>query len=333
MNLSTLSTALNVGKAAWEKFADYRDEKAREAYTALEGAAKNVDNATQDWFPESRKQAGFVTQAAHSRLEGALGDLDARRQEVAATIAEKTEELSADTKKSTKKARKNAAKSAKKARKNAEKKFAKATGKKKKGGFGKFFLFALVSAIAGAIFYVLRGKETPSTKPPRVEEHSGDAEKAAGSTLVYSSTTDADKADKADKPESDLVEEGVTERDEELLGSIDQQLAEMDAESPTNAAEFDEANEPVDVADIQSDEYDPAPAGGPADVTTPQSDERDEEAVEAAAETGAAADINTSRLTDDRKDEGKHRLASDGPTPNAMPETIAETVEADDDKE
>ncbi|QCB27339.1 hypothetical protein [Corynebacterium endometrii] len=334
MSLSTLSTALTVGKSAWKKFSDFRDEKAREAYTALEDAAKNVDNATQDWFPESRKQAGFVTQAAHSRLERALEDLNSRRQDVTAAAVSKAEELSSDSKKAAKKNRKKLNKKASKAAQRAEKKVAKATGKKR-GCFSKFFLFALVSAIIGAVFYALRGKDAPSTKPPRVEEHSGDADKAAASTLVYSSTTDsaAGSAGEPEKKGSDLVEEGVKERDEELLGSIDAQLAELDAESEEPAEESTEesAEEPAEETGASAEEAAEEIAADPADAAEAEGDERGEEADKATAATaGAAANADTSRVTDDHENEGKHRLASNGPTPNLMPETLAETVEPED---
>lgn len=338
MSLSTLSTALTVGKSAWKKFSDFRDEKAREAYTALEDAAKNVDNATQDWFPESRKQAGFVTQAAHSRLERALEDLNSRRQDVTAAVVSKAEELSADSKKAARKNRKKLNKKASKAAQRAEKKVAKATGKKR-GGFSKFFLFALVSAIIGAVFYALRGKDAPSTKPPRVEEHSGDADKAAASTLVYSSTTDsatdsaAGSAGEPEKKESDLVEEGVKERDEELLGSIDAQLAELDAEAEesTESPAEESAGESAEETDASAEEAAEEVAADPADAAEAEGDERGEEADKAtAAAAGAAVDADTSRVTDDHENEGKHRLASNGPTPNLMPETLAETVEPED---
>lgn len=332
MSLSTLSTALTVGKSAWKKFSDFRDEKAREAYTALEDAAKNVDNATQDWFPESRKQAGFVTQAAHSRLERALEDLNSRRQDVTAAAVSKAEELSSDSKKAAKKNRKKLNKKASKAAQRAEKKVAKATGKKR-GGFSKFFLFALVSAIIGAVFYALRGKDAPSTKPPRVEEHSGDADKAAASTLVYSSTTDsaAGSAGEPEKKESDLVEEGVKERDEELLGSIDAQLAELDAEAEAEESTEESAEEPAEETDASAEEAAEEVAADPADAAEAEGDERGEEADKAtAAAPGAAGDADTSRVTDDHENEGKHRLASNGPTPNLMPETLAETVEPED---
>ena len=338
MSLSTLSTALTVGKSAWKKFSDFRDEKAREAYTALEDAAKNVDNATQDWFPESRKQAGFVTQAAHSRLERALEDLNSRRQDVTAAAVSKAEELSSDSKKAARKNRKKLNKKASKAAQRAEKKVAKASGKKR-GGFSKFFLFALVSAIIGAVFYALRGKDAPSTKPPRVEEHSGDADKAAASTLVYSSTTDSttDSAEEPAKKESDLVEEGVKERDEELLGSIDAQLAELDAEAEESAEEPAEESaeesteEPAEETGAAAEEAAEEVAADPADAAEAEGDERGEEADKAtAAAAGAAANADTSRVTDDHENEGKHRLASNGPTPNLMPETLAETVEPED---
>lgn len=212
MNLGSLNVAYRVGSSLWNQFAEFRDEKARQAYDALEEAADKVDNHTQDWFPESRKEAGRVTQAAHSRLERALEDIKSQANEAQDKAKDKTENATANL-------RKSATKTGKKARKQAAK-------KQKKQNRSTFWpiaaVVAAVAAISGGVYYWLRRNDTPSEQPPRVEEFGGN-EQTAGSTLVYTSTTE--------KPVSTQVEEGVVDRDEELLGSLDAQLANHQAET------------------------------------------------------------------------------------------------------
>ena len=75
----------------------------------------------------------------------------------------------------------------------------------------------MLSAAAGAAYYWLRSNDKPSQTPPRVDDFQSASHTAPESTLVYTSTSENDT-------QSDLVEEGAV-RDEELLGSIDEQLA------------------------------------------------------------------------------------------------------------
>ncbi|MFW9042272.1 hypothetical protein ACOI9H_07540 [Corynebacterium striatum] len=238
MNPTAISASVGLATNLWKRFKDYRDEKALEAYTALEAAAAEVEERSKDAFPEARRSAGAVTQAAHDRLERSIAELKDRGQEVSKQASERFDE---------------ARKDAKKAQKRSAKKLKNINfGKEKKSS--KFWPFALIlaliSAIGGCLYYFFKiRKEEASEFPPRVEDFTTGANAAAeGSTLVYTSTTEDDHK------VSDLAEEGVVERDEELLGSIDEQLAKHKEEAE------------------------------------------------------AAADADTSRITDDRDDEGKHRL-------------------------
>ncbi|WJY88598.1 hypothetical protein [Corynebacterium confusum] len=237
MNLGSLNMAYRVGSSLWNQFAEFRDEKARQTYDALEEAADKVDNHTQDWFPGSRKEAGRVTQAAHSRLERALEDIKSQANEAQDKAKDKTENATANLRKSATEARKKSQKKAiqlerraqdsrKSATKAAKKARKQATKKQKKQNRSAFWpiaaVVAAVAAIGGGVYYWLRRNDTPSEQPPRVEEFGGN-EQTAGSTLVYTSTTE--------KPVSTQVEEGVVDRDEELLGSLDAQLANHQAET------------------------------------------------------------------------------------------------------
>ena len=115
---------------------------------------------------------------------------------------------------------------------------------------------------------------TPSTTAPQ------------GSTLVYTSTTEDDAkapaatattsttagANAVPTHTSDLAEDGVVERDEELLGSLDEQLAQHREEE--NAIR-DAIETEIEVSNADSEGAD------------------------------------TARLTDDHEAEGKHRLRTD----------------------
>ena len=263
MNPTAISASIGLANNLWSRFKDYREEKELEAYAALEGAAARAESRSKDLFPEARRNAGAVTQAAHERLERTIAELKERGQEAGKQASERFEEARKDAKKAQKKTKKQAKKQSKAARKaanKAQKQSAKKLKKAKKVNFrkedkgSKFWPFALiltlVSAVAGGAYYFFKiRKEEASEFPPRVEVFTTGADAAAeGSTLVYTSTTEDDHK------VSDLAEEGVVERDEELLGSIDEQLAKHKEEAE------------------------------------------------------AAADADTSRITDDRDDEGKHRL-------------------------
>ena len=212
MNLSNVSTAINVASSAWSKINEVREEKARKAYAALEEAASSAAEKVEgaEIFPEARKQAGAVTQAAHARIERALAELAAARQQAADEVATKAASAKKDFKR---------------AKKDANKVVAKVAQPKKKDKKNIFWpiagVFALIAAVSGGLYYFLRKKETPSEEPPRVEEFGAD--NVQGSTLVYTSTTEDAKEAKQDAGE--LAEDGVEERDEELLDSLDEQLA------------------------------------------------------------------------------------------------------------
>ena len=140
-----------------------------------------------------------------------------------------------------KKARKQAKKDSQKAQKNLKKKSAKVAKKQKKNkksSKGWIFagIIALLSAAAGGAYYWLRSNDKPSQTPPRVDDFQSDSHTAPESTLVYTSTSENDT-------QSDLVEEGAV-RDEELLGSIDEQLAKHREE---------EAAQPADTTRVTDD--------------------------------------------------------------------------------
>lgn len=270
MNPTYIGPALKAAQSAWAKFAEYREDKQREAYDALATAAETASSSLDDNFPRARKEAGNVTKAAHARLERTLAELADRPEEVAEELGDRVAEAKKAGRAQVKEARKEAKAATKQARKESKrtqkqlfkknkqvsKKIDKArakalkkaqarAAKKEKGS--KFWpiaaVLAVISAIAGGVYYWLRKNDTPATEPPRVEEFGAD--KVQGSTLVYTSTSAAD--DLADTPadkaavHSDLAEEGVVERDEKLLGDIDEQIAKLRQDGSTTTADRIEA--------------------------------------------------------------------------------------------
>ncbi len=109
----------------------------------------------------------------------------------------------------------------------------------------------LVAAIGGAVYWFTRQQQAPGDVPPRVEDFSDEAPETE-SKLVYSTTTPGSP------------EEGATERDEELLGSLDEQL-----EKHRLAAE-DEAGE------VEVTEEDPVNEETVDDVTDPDAESGDQ---------------------------------------------------------
>ena len=109
----------------------------------------------------------------------------------------------------------------------------------------------LVSAIAGAVYWFTRRQSTPGDTPPRVEDFSGGGEATTEAKLVYSTETPGSP------------EEGATERDEELLNSLDEQL-----EKHRQAAE-DEAGEFEIVEDLVADTD---PVESVDDITDPDAE-------------------------------------------------------------
>ena len=239
MNPTTLNVAFKTASNLWSQFNNYREEKSREAYTALEEAAQKMDERDNGNFAEPRRQAGAVTRAAHSRLERALEEFNDYREDATERLNDAKEEAT----KKAKKARKQAKKDSQKAQKNLKKKSAKVAKKQKqkknkKSSKGWIFagIIALLSAAAGGAYYWLRSNDKPSQTPPRVDDFQSDSHTAPESTLVYTSTSENDT-------QSDLVEEGAV-RDEELLGSIDEQLAKHREE---------EAAQPADTTRVTDD--------------------------------------------------------------------------------
>ena len=233
MNPTTLNLAFKTASNLWSQFNNYREEKSREAYTALEEAAQKMDERDNGSFAEPRRQAGAV----NSRLERALEEFNDYREDATERLNDAKEEAT----KKAKKARKQAKKDSQKAQKNLKKKSAKVAKKQKKNkksSKGWIFagIIAVLSASAGAAYYWLRSNDKPSQTPPRVDDFQSASHTAPESTLVYTSTSENDT-------QSDLVEEGAV-RDEELLGSIDEQLAKHREE---------EAAQPADTTRITDD--------------------------------------------------------------------------------
>src|SRR5690625_1110449 len=298
MNPIAAQQALKVASSLWGQFNKYRKEKAAQAYSALEEAASNVkenaDNFSDDAesnFSEARKQAGAVTKAAHNRIERALADFSSRGEEAserlvsaASDFGDRAEKATRSTRKKAHKQANQATKAAQAKRKQLEKttnKNTKKLGKKKKSKSKSFFsiagILALIAAVLGGVYYLLRRNDIPGEVPPRVEDFADKSEPdATGSTLVYTSTTEDDVKEGAPvtgatKVAGDLAEEGAEQRDEELLNSLEEQLA----------AHREQAESETEANDTEG------------------------------AESAEASDIDTTRVTDDSEDEGKHRLEGD----------------------
>lgn len=203
MNPTAVNMALKTGSNLWKQLRDYRQEKSRETYTALEEAAQQMQKEDNSAFDEARKQAGAVTQAAHSRLERALEEFNNYREDAVERFDEAKKEPTKKDKKSSR--------------------FWTVAG-----------IVALLAAATGAIYAWLRSNDKPSQTPPRVDDYRGGTQNTApDSTLVYTSTSEAKH-----EADSDLAEEGAV-RDEELLGSIDEQLAKHREEEEAAAEEAD----------------------------------------------------------------------------------------------
>ena len=306
MNPIAAQQALKVASSLWGQFNKYRKEKAAQAYSALEEAASNVkenaDNFSDDAesnFSEARKQAGAVTKAAHDRIERALAEFSSRGEEAserlvsaASDFGERAEKATRSTRKKARKQANQATKAAQAKRKQLEKtankntkKLNKKLGKEKKSKTKSFFsiagILALIAAVLGGVYYSLRRNDTPGEVPPRVEDFADKSEPdATGSTLVYTSTTEDDVKEGAPvtgatKVAGDLAEEGAEQRDEELLNSLEEQLA----------AHREQAESETESETVANDTE--------------------------GAEDAEASDIDTTRVTDDSEDEGKHRLEGD----------------------
>ncbi|MFA1531189.1 hypothetical protein ACDL65_03680 [Corynebacterium belfantii] len=190
MNPTTIRGAVVLTKTAYNKYADYRDRKASEAYDALLSAADTAEDVRDSAVENVTSLAG----QARKRLDAALAD--------AQNTAEST--------------KKDVAKTSKKARKQAQK--AGLTKKKRSAGAQvvRCSLYTVVLAALGAAAYFLWDRFSGarvSDEPPRVEDFGADTVNTEESRLVYSTQT---------------PEEGIPERDEELLNSLEEQLKDSE---------------------------------------------------------------------------------------------------------
>ncbi|CAB0529646.1 hypothetical protein FRC0337_00006 [Corynebacterium diphtheriae] len=190
MNPTTIRGAVVLTKAAYNKYADYRDRKASEAYDALLSAADTAEDVRDSAVENVTSLAG----QARKRLDAALADAQNTAESTKKDVAKTSKKLS------------------KKARKQAQK--AGLTKKKRSAGAqaARCSLYTVVLAALGAAAYFLWDKFSGSgvsDEPPRVEDFGADTVNTEESRLVYSTQT---------------PEEGIPERDEELLNSLEEQL-------------------------------------------------------------------------------------------------------------
>lgn len=190
MNPTTIRGAVVLTKAAYDKYADYRDRKASEAYDALLSAADTAEDVRDSAVENVTSLAG----QARKRLDAALADAQNTAESTKKDVTKTSKKLS------------------KKARKQAQK--AGLTKKKRSAGAQavRCSLYTVVLAALGAAAYFLWDKFSGSgvsDEPPRVEDFGADTVNTEESRLVYSTQT---------------PEEGIPERDEELLSSLEEQL-------------------------------------------------------------------------------------------------------------
>lgn len=190
MNPTTIRGAVVLTKAAYNKYADYRDRKASEAYDALLSAADTAEDVRDSAVENVTSLAG----QARKRLDAALADAQNTAESTKKDVTKTSKKLS------------------KKARKQAQK--AGLTKKKRSAGAQavRCSLYTVVLAALGAAAYFLWDKFSGSgvsDEPPRVEDFGADTVNTEESRLVYSTQT---------------PEEGIPERDEELLNSLEEQL-------------------------------------------------------------------------------------------------------------
>ncbi|CAB0668997.1 hypothetical protein CIP107570_02252 [Corynebacterium diphtheriae] len=190
MNPTTIRGAVVLTKAAYNKYADYRDRKASEAYDALLSAADTAEDVRDSAVENVTSLAG----QARKRLDAALADAQNTAESTKKDVTKTSKKLS------------------KKARKQAQK--AGLTKKKRSAGAqaARCSLYTVVLAALGAAAYFLWDKFSGSgvsDEPPRVEDFGADTVNTEESRLVYSTQT---------------PEEGIPERDEELLNSLEEQL-------------------------------------------------------------------------------------------------------------
>lgn len=190
MNPTTIRGAVVLTKAAYNKYADYRDRKASEAYDALLSAADTAEDVRDSAVENVTSLAG----QARKRLDAALADAQNTAESTKKDVTKTSKKLS------------------KQARKQAQK--AGLTKKKRSAGAqaARCSFYTVVLAALGAAAYFLWDKFSGSgvsDEPPRVEDFGADTVNTEESRLVYSTQT---------------PEEGIPERDEELLSSLEEQL-------------------------------------------------------------------------------------------------------------
>lgn len=224
MNSSTIRGAVLVTKAAYDKYANYRDRKTREAYDALLNAAdsyddvrKDVKSNVADLYDQSQERVSSLTAQARKRLDSAIADAAAAKDDTVKTVNKQASKASKSLSKQSKKAQKAARKAAQSAKKSATPKKQPSCGKR----LFNFSLFTtLLAAVGAVVYYFLSKRDVVSTEPPHVEDFGADSVNTEESRLVYSTQTPVDGEDE----HVASPEEGATERDEELLGSLEDQL-------------------------------------------------------------------------------------------------------------
>ncbi|MDK6259561.1 hypothetical protein QP119_03855 [Corynebacterium frankenforstense] len=272
MNTSTLKMALAAGKDAWERYSDFRDRKASEAYDALLGAADNYDDVAGDVKKAGKDavaklgdrasdladDAGTLTAETRKRIEKALKEARESSHDYLQDAADAQESAALKAKKMSKRTRRKALAAGNKAAEKAQKKIDKITGKAKKDKRRRTWLLVglgtALAAVGGGLYYWFsREKQDPAGLiPPRVEEH---AQTRGDSKLVYSTETGDDApaapAEAPRTPQEETVlkaqaaEGGLTKDGEELLASLDEQLERHRSENEVmdRTARADEAVE------------------------------------------------------------------------------------------
>lgn len=272
MNTSTLKMALAAGKDAWERYSDFRDRKASEAYDALLGAADNYDDVAgdvkkagkdavaklSDRASDLADEAGTLTAETRKRIEKALKEARESSHDYLQDAADAQESAALSAKKMSKRTRRKALAAGNKAAEKAQKKIDKITGKAKKDKRRRTWLLVglgtALAAVGGGLYYWFsREKQDPAGLiPPRVEEH---AQTRGDSKLVYSTETGDDApaapAEAPRTPQEETVlkaqaaEGGLTKDGEELLASLDEQLERHRSENEVmdRTARADEAVE------------------------------------------------------------------------------------------
>ncbi|MBP3088298.1 hypothetical protein EML15_03940 [Corynebacterium sp. sy017] len=238
MNKTVLFTALRSLKHGYKSFSRYRSAKARQAYEALLDAAATHEDTVEkiagsvsdtvqaskenmaELYQGSSKQAASLIAQYRKRLEKAASEAAAKKEELAKAAEHKAQKTSKKLSKASKKAQK-------KATQRADLVKAKVRGEKPRASLPlrlvrSSALIAAIVAVIAVATNVVRNKLNPQTndvhdEPPRVEDHQAAKPE---STLVYSTQT-------PETPEQEHIpspEEGVSERDEQLLNALDEQI-------------------------------------------------------------------------------------------------------------